>query len=36
LTQCQGQRGPPKKKLETLADYLDLHIVTGKARRKKG
>jgi transcriptional regulator with XRE-family HTH domain len=31
-----GERGIPMKTLDTLAYYLDLHIFTGKARRKKG
>jgi transcriptional regulator with XRE-family HTH domain len=31
-----GKRGLPMKTLDTLADYLDLHIVTGKNRTKKG
>ena len=31
-----GERGLPMKTLDTLADYLDLSIVAGKRRRRKG
>ena len=32
-----GERGLPTKTLDKLADYLDLHVTTGKRRRgKKG
>ncbi len=29
-----GERGLPMKTLDTLAQYLDLHIVVGKGKRK--
>ena len=31
-----GERGLPMKTLDKLADYLDLHIIAGKRRRRKG
>ena len=31
-----GERGLPTSTLDKLADYLDLHITTGKSKRKKG
>lgn len=31
-----GERGLPMKTLDALAEYLDLHITTGKRRPRKG
>jgi len=31
-----GERGLPMKTLDRLADYLDLDIIAGKSRRRKG
>ena len=31
-----GERGLPTKTLDRLADFLDLNILTGKRRRRKG